>query len=125
MDQRLNVYRCNVCGHIVEVLTPGAGELVCCDQPMELLGEQKKEDEGNEKHVPVIEKDGDEVIVKVGSAPHPMEEKHLIEWIELIVDGVAYRKFLKPGDAPEAKFKIEGENLTAREYCTVHNLWSS
>src|SRR4030042_4264292 len=97
------IYKCNVCGNIVEVFHAGDGTLVCCGQPMELLTE-KLQDAGNEKHVPVIEKTVTGVKVKVGSIPHPMEEKHYIEWIELHADDAAYRKFLKPGEAPEAEF---------------------
>jgi superoxide reductase len=126
MTKEKQVYRCNICGNIVEVLHAGVGQLVCCGQPMELLNE-KTEDAGKEKHVPVIEIKDDEIIVKVGSVPHPMEEKHYIEWIELIVDGEIYRKYLKPGDKPEAKFKLtkiaKEEKIKAREYCNVHGLW--
>lgn len=118
------VYKCNVCGNIVEVLHAGAGQLVCCGQPMELLKE-KTEDEGQEKHVPVIEKTENGVKVKVGSVPHPMEEDHHIEWIEVIADGKVYRKFLKAGENPEAEFEIKAENIEAREYCNVHGLWKA
>jgi len=89
---------------------------------MELLKE-KTEDVGKEKHVPVIEKTKSGVKVKIGSIPHPMEEKHYIEWIEIIADDAAYRKFLKPGDKPEAEFCIKAESITAREYCNIHGLW--
>ena len=118
------VYKCNVCGNIVEVLHAGGGQLVCCGQPMELL-EEKKEDEGLEKHVPVIEKTGSGVKVKVGSVPHPMEDAHYIEFVEVIAGGRIYRKFLGPGDKPEAEFEINAENIKAREYCNVHGLWRS
>ena len=124
MTELNQIYKCNICGNVVQVLHTGVGELVCCGQPMELLKE-KTEDEGLEKHVPVIEKTENGVKVRVGSVPHPMEEKHYIEWIEIIVDGRSYRKFLKPGDAPEAEFEIKAENITAREYCNVHGLWKS
>jgi len=116
------IYKCSICGNIVEVLYAGGGTLVCCGKPMELLKE-KTEDVGQEKHVPVIEKTEKGVKVKVGSVPHPMEENHYIQWIELIVDGISLRKFLKPGDKPEAEFGISGEKLTAREYCNLHGLW--
>lgn len=118
------VYKCNVCGNIVEVLHAGVGQLVCCGQPMELLKE-KTEDEGKEKHVPVTEKTENGVKVKVGSVPHPMEEDHHIEWIEVIADDKVYRKFLKPGEKPEAEFEIKAENIEAREYCNVHGLWKA
>ncbi len=118
------IYRCNVCGNIVVVLHAGAGELVCCGQPMELLPE-KTEDTGKEKHVPVLEKTATGIKVKVGSVPHPMEEKHHIEWIEIMADGFVARKFLKPGDKPEAEFEVQAENITIREYCNIHGLWKS
>jgi superoxide reductase len=118
------VYKCKICGNIVEVLHTGIGTLVCCGQPMELLSE-KASDVGLEKHVPVVEKTAHVVKVKVGSVPHPMEEKHYIEWIQIIADGKYCRKFLKPGDAPEAEFDIKAENISAREFCNVHGLWKS
>ena len=126
MAERLEVYECEICGNIVEVLTGGGGELVCCGQPMTLL-DAKTADEGKEKHVPVIEKtaDGAKVMVTVGGVPHPMEEKHYIEWIELIVGDKAYRQFLNPGDAPEATFTIKAEQVSAHEHCTVHGLWKA
>ena len=99
MTEQKQIYKCNICGNIVEVLYAGGGQLVCCGQPMELLKE-KIEDVGKEKHVPVIEKTETIIRVKVGSVSHPMEEKHYIEWIEIIADGASYRKFLKPGDKP-------------------------
>jgi len=122
MTKLKEIYKCNICGNIVEILHTGRGELVCCGKPMQLM-EEKKEDVGQEKHLPVIEKMGNKVKVKVGSVPHPMEEKHCIEWVELITDGKAYRQFLKPGDAPEATFDVKAEKITAREYCSIHGLW--
>ena len=122
MAKKLEIYKCMICGNIVEVLFGGAGELVCCGQPMKNLV-AKTADEGKEKHVPVIEKITDGIKVKVGSVPHPMEEKHYIEWIEILADGKAYRQFLKPGDAPEAIFSIEANTITAREHCSIHGLW--
>jgi len=124
MTELKQIYRCNICGNIVEVLHAGVGQLVCCGQPMELLTE-KTEDVGLEKHVPVIEKTDKGIKVKVGSVPHPMEQKHYIEWIEIIVDGRLYRKFLEPGDMPEAEFEITAEKIEAREYCNIHGLWKS
>jgi len=124
MTKKNQIYKCNICGNIVEVLHAGIGELVCCGQPMELLKE-KTEDEGTEKHVPIIEKTNKGFKVKVGSIPHPMEEKHYIEFIEVIADGKVYRKFLKPGQSPEAEFCIQADNIIAREYCNVHGLWKS
>jgi len=124
MAKRLEVYKCEICGNIVEVIHGGGGELVCCGQPMTLLKENTV-DASTEKHVPVIEKISDGYKVGVGSVAHPMEEAHYIEWIELMANGQAYRQFLNPGDKPEAIFKIEATNVTAREYCNLHGLWKS
>jgi len=98
--------------------------LVCCGQPMQLQKENTV-DASQEKHVPVIEKTKNGVKVKVGSIPHPMEETHWIEWVELKVDGEIYKKFLKPGDKPEVEFPVKGKKLSAREYCNLHGLWAS
>lgn len=124
MTGRLEVYKCEVCGNIVEVLHEGKGELVCCGQPMKLFKENTV-DAAKEKHVPLIEKTATGWKVMVGSVAHPMEEKHYIEWIEVMADGVAYRKFLKPGEAPEAEFCIAADRITAREYCNLHGLWKA
>lgn len=124
MIEKKQVYKCEVCGNIVEVLTVGGGVLTCCDQPMKLL-EEKTQDQGQEKHVPVIEKTETGVKVKVGSIPHPMEEEHFIEWIEVLTTEKACRRFLNPGEKPEAEFEIKAENITAREYCNLHGLWKS
>ena len=118
------IYKCNVCGNIVEILHEGVEELVCCKKPMELQKE-KTEDKGMEKHVPVIEKTANGFKVKVGSIQHPMEEEHYIEWIELIADTDVYKEFLNPGDAPEAEFCISAEKVKSRIYCNVHGLWKS
>ncbi len=122
MTKRLQVYRCNICGNIVEVLYAGVGQLVCCGQPMEML-EEKTEDVGKEKHVPVMERTKDGVKVKIGSVPHPMEKNHHIGWIEIIANGKAYRHFLTSEDLPEATFVIKADEITARECCTLHGLW--
>jgi len=124
MTKRLQIYKCEVCGNMVEIIHEGAGELVCCNQPMKLM-EENTTDAALEKHVPVIEKTEDGIKVKVGSVPHPMQEDHHIEWIELIADGRAYRQFLSPGEEPEAVFSIEAQSITAREYCNLHGLWKS
>jgi superoxide reductase len=124
MAKKLEIYKCEVCGNIVEVVHGGVGELVCCGAPMSLVTENTV-DAAKEKHVPVVEKIEGGYKVKVGSVPHPMEEKHYIEWIELIADGKAYRQFLEPGQAPEAMFKIEAASVTAREYCNLHGLWKA
>jgi superoxide reductase len=122
MAERLQIYKCSVCGNVVEVIHGGIGELVCCGQPMELLDE-KTADSATEKHVPVIEKIDGGYKITVGSTLHPMEEKHYIEWIELLADGKAYRQFLDPGNAPEAIFDVKANSVSAREYCNVHGLW--
>ena len=124
MAQRLEVYKCDLCGNIVEVLVGNDGTLVCCDQPMTLLTENTV-DAAKEKHVPVIEKIDGGVKVKVGAVAHPMEDKHFIQWIEIIADGQIYRKFLNPGDAPEAVFKVTADSVVAREYCNLHGLWKA
>jgi len=124
MAQRLEIYKCEACGNIVEVLTGGAGELVCCGEPMKLFVENTV-DAAKEKHVPVVEKVDGGFKVCVGSVAHPMEANHYIEWIEIIADGTAYRKFLNPGDAPEAVFMIDADEVTAREYCNMHGLWKA
>jgi superoxide reductase len=122
MAERLEVYKCEKCGNIVEVLFGGAGELVCCGEPMKLMTENTV-DAAKEKHVPVIEKVEGGYKVMVGGVAHPMEEKHYIVWIELVADGKAYRQFLKPGDAPEAFFCVEAAQVTAKEYCNIHGHW--
>lgn len=122
--KNLEIYKCEICGNIVEMLHSGAGELVCCGQAMKLFTENTV-DAAKEKHVPVVEKSGGKTNVKVGSVAHPMEEKHYIEWVELVIDGKAYRQFLKPGDAPEATFDIDADNIVAREYCNLHGLWKA
>jgi superoxide reductase len=124
MTERLQIYKCEVCGNIVEMLHEGAGELVCCGEAMKLFKENTV-DAAKEKHVPVVEKADGGLTAKVGSVAHPMEEKHYIEWIEVIADGKAYRQFLKPGEAPEATFKIDANNPTVREYCNIHGLWKA
>ena len=124
MAERLEVYKCELCGNIVEVLHGGGGELVCCGQPMTLLVENTV-DAAREKHVPVVEKTADGVAVKVGSVPHPMEENHFIEWVEIITDGKAYRQFLNPGESPEASFSVSADQVTAREYCNLHGHWKA
>lgn len=124
MAEKLEVYRCELCGNIVEVLHGGVGKLVCCGQPMNLLKENTV-DASREKHVPVIEKVEGGYLVKVGSVAHPMEEKHYIEWIELLAGDKAYRQFLNPGDAPEAFFALDATEVMAREYCNLHGHWKA
>jgi superoxide reductase len=124
MAKRLEVYKCGVCGNIIEVLHAGKGNLVCCGQPMKLLVENTV-DAAKEKHVPVIEKVDGGVKVKVGEVAHPMEEKHWIEWVEIIANGKTYRQYLNPGDTPEATFAVTADQITAREYCNIHGLWKA
>lgn len=124
MTEKREVYRCPICGNIVAVLHAGAGELVCCGQPMERQKENTV-DAATEKHVPVIEKTDRGYRVTVGSVLHPMEETHFIEWIELIADGTTYRRDLGPGDAPVAEFCVQADSVSAREYCNLHGLWQA
>ena len=124
MTARLETYKCELCGNIVDVMNAGPGELVCCGQPMGCLKENTV-DAAVEKHVPVIENIEGGVKVKVGSVAHPMEADHFIQWIEIIADGKSYRQFLNPGDAPEAVFKIDATNIVAKEYCNLHGYWKT
>jgi superoxide reductase len=125
MTKLREIYKCNVCGNIVEVLHTGVGELVCCGQPMELQKE-KTQDSAVEKHVPYVEKTKNGILVKIGqNQAHPMEDKHYIEWIQVITDGAVYRKFLKPGEKPQAEFPIKTDSVQAREYCNIHGLWKN
>ena len=125
MTEKKQIYKCNVCGNIVEVVNPGVGQLVCCGQPMELQTAKAQDDPGQEKHVPVIEKTKNGYKIKIGSIPHPMEEAHYIQWIEIIVAEKSYKIFLKPGDKPEAEFCIQAEKIIARAYCNIHGLWQN
>ena len=125
MTEIREIYRCPICGNIVEVVHSGAGQLVCCGQPMQLQKENTV-DASFEKHVPVIEKTDLGYRIRIGSEKHPMTPEHHIEWIELIADGAVYRKELKAGDEPEAEFCVGKEisEIQAREYCNLHGLWS-
>lgn len=118
------VYKCSVCGNEVEVVYAGGGTLVCCDKPMDQLAENTT-DAAQEKHVPVVQKVDGGIKVTVGEVAHPMEEKHLINWIEVIADGKACRRFLSAGDAPEAVFDVEGDSITVRAFCNLHGLWKA
>lgn len=126
MAERFGVYKCNVCGNVVRVNLAGVGNLVCCGQPM-VLQKPKAEEEGKEKHLPVVERTEKGVKVKVGSVPHPMEPNHYIVWVEVEVDGNCLERFFKPGEAPEAEFLLDpGARITAiREYCNVHGFWEA
>ena len=126
MTKLNEIYKCNICGNITEVINASTGQLVCCGQPMELLKEKTIKEEGKEKHVPVVEIKTDLVLVKVGSVPHPMEEKHYIQIIEIIADGISYKKFLTLKDKPQAEFCIKNtKKISARIYCNIHGLWKN
>ncbi len=124
MTKRLEVYKCDQCGNMIEVMHAGVGKLVCCGQPMQHLAENTT-DAATEKHVPVVERSDGGFKVKVGSVTHPMQEKHFIEWIELIAGDQVFRQFLAPDQAPEATFAVEADEVTAREYCNLHGLWKA
>lgn len=124
MAEKFEVYKCEACGNIIEVLHAGPGDLACCGTPMKLMKEGTV-DAAKEKHIPVIEKTADGYKVTVGSVSHPMEEKHYIEWIELIADGKSYRQYLEPGQAPEAEFCVKADKVVAREYCNLHGHWKA
>ena len=121
---RLDVYKCDKCGLMVEALNDAGGHLLCCGEPMKHMTENTV-DASQEKHVPVF----DGCKVKVGSVAHPMEPQHYIEWIEVIDGNKICRRFLKPGEQPEADFAGGGEKccctgkVVAREYCNLHGLW--
>lgn len=124
VEKKLQVFKCGVCGNMVEVVRVGGGTLVCCDKEMNLLTENTT-DAAKEKHVPVIEKVTNGYKVSVGSVAHPMAPEHFIEWIELIADGKAYRQYLNPGDKPEAFFCVDAKEVSAREFCNLHGLWKA
>lgn len=124
MTKLKEIYKCNVCGNIVEITHTGAGTLVCCEKPM-VLQEENTVDAATEKHVPIVEKTENGIKVKVGEVDHPMEEDHYIEWVEVISEGRSCKKFLKPGDKPEVEFCVKDENAIVREYCNLHGLWKA
>ena len=124
MATQREIYHCDICGNTVEVEFGGKGELVCCGMPMRKL-EANSVDAAKEKHVPVVEKQNGGVLVKVGSVAHPMEEKHHIVYIEICADGILMRKYLKPGQIPEAFFKTDAKVIKAKEYCNIHGLWKA
>ncbi len=124
MTEKKQIYKCNVCGNIISILHNGTGELVCCQQPMQLMTE-KTQETGEEKHKPIIERTETGVIILVGEVSHPMESEHYIEWIEVITEHRIYRKELSPGMEAVAEFFLEAENISARAYCNVHGLWKN
>ena len=117
MTKLNQIYKCNICSNVIEILHTGDGELVCCNEPMKLFQEKTKKQEGEEKHVPVVQNNK----VKIGSKPHPMDPDHYIEWIEIIMNNKVGRKSLKPGDQPEVQFCAQAKK--ARAYCNIHGLW--
>jgi superoxide reductase len=127
MAELNKIYKCNLCGNIVSVIVSGAGDLVCCGEDMEMLEEKTIEQEGKEKHVPVVSIDGNKVVVKVGSIDHPMEDKHYIALIQIMKNNkVIAGKRLEIGEKPEAVFYVdETDGIYAREICNVHGLWRS
>lgn len=122
MTQLKQIYKCKICGNVVEILVTGQGELVCCGQLMKLQEEENK-DEGKEKHVPVIQNQNGKVIIRVGEVDHPMEENHYVQWIEIFGKNESCKKMLKPGDEPQAIFEVDHEVNKVRIYCNVHGLW--
>lgn len=124
MTKLFEVYKCEVCGNITKVVHASGGTMVCCDKPM-TLQQEKTSDQGKEKHVPVVEKSAKGILVKLGSVPHPMEEKHYIEWIEVRAGNNVYVKGLLPGEKPEAEFCVADTGVKARAYCNVHGLWTN
>jgi len=124
MTKLFEVYKCSVCGNITKVVHASGGTLVCCGQPM-VLQQEKTDDAGKEKHVPVVGKTATGIIVKVGSIPHPMEEKHFIEWVEVRSGNNVYIHGIRPGEKPEAEFPITTTNVKVRAFCNVHGLWTN
>ncbi len=129
MTEKLQLYKCNVCGNIVEVINSGEGTLVCCSLPMELLEEKSNDSEFQEKHVPIVTMEGENKIIRVGSIEHPMEKEHYIVFIEAISPDKKYlkRKYLSPEDKPEMELKsaCNYNNFKARELCNIHGLWTN
>ncbi|MCP4755832.1 MAG: desulfoferrodoxin [Proteobacteria bacterium] len=123
MVERMQVYKCDLCGNTVDIAHAGGGQLACCNQPMTLM-EEKNADQGVEKHLPVVEKADKRIKVTVGSTAHPMEDKHFIEWIETVTGDAVSRKYLKPGDTPERSFCYKKDQLRVRAYCNLHGLWT-
>ncbi|MDD1698952.1 MAG: desulfoferrodoxin [Methanoregula sp.] len=124
MTKMFEVYKCEVCGNITKVVHNSAGLLVCCGKPM-ILQQEKTADAGKEKHVPVVEKSEKGIRVKIGSVPHPMEEKHYIEWVEVRTGENVYVRGFKPGETPETEFCNADTSVKARAYCNVHGLWTN
>jgi superoxide reductase len=124
MTKLFEVYKCSVCGNITKVVHASDGILVCCGQPM-VLQQEKTDDTGKEKHVPVVEKTATGILIKVGAVPHPMEEKHFIEWVEVRNGNNVYIHGFRPGEKPEAEFPLTTTNVKVRAFCNVHGLWTN
>lgn len=130
MAKKLQVFKCDSCGSVVEELRESDCDPACCGNPMRLLAENST-DAAKEKHVPVVERRPDGILVRVGSIAHPMEADHWIEWIEVLVPGAgggfaaSYRAFLNPGDKPEAFFPVTAAGVVVREHCNKHGLWKA
>ncbi len=125
IEEKNTIYKCKHCGNMVEAVRTGAGELVCCGEAMELVNENTQEDVATEKHIPVVEKDGDVLSIIIGSVEHPMEEDHYIEWVEVISGPTVHRRYLKPGDEPKTKFVCRQDTYAVRAHCNIHGLWST
>ena len=127
MSEKLELYKCNVCGTVIEVVASGVGQLVCCSVPMEKLHEHQNDDEFQEKHVPVVTIEGETKTIRVGSIPHPMEKEHYIMFIEAISPDKRYikRKYLNPQEEPKMEIKqcCHFNGFTSRELCNIHGLW--
>lgn len=122
MDSENQIYKCSICGNIVEVLHSGKKDMICCGKPMELQKEKTAEEGFTEKHRPVVEEQDDGAIIKIGAVPHPMEAEHFIEWVEVIEDKKLCRHTLNPGDKPEVR-SYQKDHSYVRAYCNIHGLW--
>lgn len=120
----MKYFLCEVCGNLVGLINEGGGELVCCGEPMKEL-KPKSTEEGTEKHLPVVTKDGNKIKVNVGSIPHPMTAEHHIDWISLVYNNKMEIAKLDPTASPEATFDIDGdfEYIEVYAYCNIHGLW--
>lgn len=122
--ERSQVYKCAICNSMVETTNSASGTLSCCQQEMSCLKENTT-DAAQEKHVPLAKEVNGGIEVVVGSVAHPMEEKHLIEWIEVIADGKVYREYLTAGNEPKAFFPVSAKSFVVREFCNLHGLWKA
>ena len=125
MAKQFEIYKCDLCGNVFEVITAGSGVTSCCGKEMKLLAENTV-DASKEKHVPVVQKTPDGIMVNVGSVAHPMDPDHYIQWIEVLAPhGQAYMHLLKPGEKPQAAFPVKPDGLIVREYCNKHGVWKA